>query len=79
MFSSGVSAIAQADVTRHAKEIPIVRRIGIASIRRSVIVKINDRGPYIRGRIIDLSPHAADVLEMKRIGVVAVVVEPLVY
>jgi len=47
--------------------------------RRSVIVKINDRGPYIRGRIIDLSPHAADVLEMKRIGVVVVVVEPLVY
>ena len=47
--------------------------------RHSVIVKINDRGPYIRGRIIDLSPHAADVLEMKRIGVVAVVVEPLVY
>ena len=47
--------------------------------RRSVIVKINDRGPYIRGRIIDLSPRAADVLKMKRAGVVAVVVEPLVY
>ena len=47
--------------------------------RRSVIVKINDRGPYIRGRIIDLSPRAADMLEMKRAGVVAVVVEPLVY
>jgi len=47
--------------------------------RRSVIVKINDRGPYIRGRIIDLSPRAADVLEMKRAGVVAVVVKPLVY
>jgi len=46
---------------------------------RSVIVKINDRGPYTRGRIIDLSPHAADVLEMKRAGVVAVVVEPMVY
>jgi rare lipoprotein A len=44
--------------------------------RHSVIVKINDRGPYIRGRIIDLSPRAADVLEMKRAGVVAVVVEP---
>jgi len=47
--------------------------------RRSVIVKINDRGPYIRGRIIDLSPGAADVLKMKRAGVVVVVVEPLVY
>ena len=47
--------------------------------RRSVIVKINDRGPYIRGRIIDLSPRAADMLEMKRAGVVIVVIEPLVY
>lgn len=45
---------------------------------RSVIVKINDRGPYTRGRIIDLSPRAAEALDMKRAGVVAVVVEPLV-
>jgi rare lipoprotein A len=45
---------------------------------RSVIVKINDRGPYTRGRIIDLSPRAADVLDIKRAGVAAVVIEPLV-
>ena len=44
---------------------------------RSVIVKINDRGPYTRGRILDLSPRAADMLDMKDAGVVAVVVEPL--
>ena len=45
---------------------------------RSVVVKINDRGPYTRGRILDLSPRAADALDMKRAGVVAVVIEPLV-
>jgi rare lipoprotein A len=45
---------------------------------RSVVVKINDRGPYTRGRIIDLSPRAADVLDMKVAGVAAVVIEPLV-
>ena len=45
---------------------------------RSVIVKINDRGPYTRGRIIDLSPRAADALDMKHAGVAAVVIEPLV-
>ena len=45
---------------------------------RSVVVKINDRGPYTRGRILDLSPRAADALDMRRVGVVAVVVEPLV-
>lgn len=44
----------------------------------SVVVKINDRGPYTRGRIIDLSPRAAEVLDMKRAGVAAVVIEPLV-
>jgi rare lipoprotein A len=45
---------------------------------RSVIVKINDRGPYTRGRILDLSPRAADMLDMKRAGVAAVILEPLV-
>jgi rare lipoprotein A len=29
---------------------------------RSVIVRINDRGPFVRGRVIDLSPAAAHVL-----------------
>jgi len=46
---------------------------------RSVVVKINDRGPYTRGRIIDLSPRAADALDMKRAGVAAVVIDPLVH
>jgi rare lipoprotein A (peptidoglycan hydrolase) len=32
---------------------------------------------HTRGRIIDLSPRAADVLEMKRAGAAAVAVEPL--
>ena len=45
---------------------------------RSVVVKINDRGPYTRGRILDLSPRAADTLGMKRAGVAAVAVESLV-
>jgi rare lipoprotein A len=45
---------------------------------RAVIVKINDRGPYTRGRILDLSPLAADALNMRRVGVAGVVVEPLV-
>jgi rare lipoprotein A len=45
---------------------------------RWVVVKINDRGPYTRGRILDLSPRSADALDMKRAGVAAVAVEPLV-
>jgi rare lipoprotein A len=45
--------------------------------RRSVIVRINDRGPWTRRFIIDLSPRAADELGMRRAGVVAVAVEPI--
>ena len=36
----------------------------------SVDVTINDRGPFVRGRIIDLSRGAAQELEMVRDGVV---------
>jgi rare lipoprotein A len=39
---------------------------------RSVVVRINDRGPYIAGRIIDLSRGAAGVLGMQRQGVARV-------
>jgi rare lipoprotein A len=29
---------------------------------RSVVVRVNDRGPFVRGRVIDLTPAAARVL-----------------
>lgn len=45
---------------------------------RSVVVKINDRGPQSRRFIIDLSPRAAEVIDMKRAGVAAVMVEPVI-
>jgi rare lipoprotein A len=46
---------------------------------RSVIVKINDRGPQNRRFIIDLSPRAADELEMRHAGVAPVIVEPVAF
>jgi len=46
---------------------------------RSVIVKINDRGPHSRRFIIDLSPRAADEIDLKRTGVADVVVEPVAF
>lgn len=39
---------------------------------RSVTVTINDRGPFIKGRIIDLSSGAAGVIGMKGAGVAPV-------
>ncbi len=44
---------------------------------RAVIVRINDRGPYHRRFLIDLSPRAAQVLGMRYAGVAAVAVEPV--
>lgn len=42
---------------------------------RSVIVRIDDRGPFVRGRIIDLSPAAATRLGMRQDGVAEVRLE----
>lgn len=39
---------------------------------RSVIVRVNDRGPYAAGRVIDLSKRAAATLGMVREGVIEV-------
>lgn len=44
---------------------------------KSVIVKVTDRGPYVRGRIVDLSVAAAQQLDMVHSGVVSVKVEIL--
>ena len=46
---------------------------------RSVNVRINDRGPYAKGRVLDLSEAAADRLDMKHSGTAQVniqVVQP---
>jgi rare lipoprotein A len=40
-------------------------------------VRINDRGPWTGGRILDVSSAAADVLQMKRAGIVSVKIEVL--
>ena len=42
---------------------------------RNVVVRVNDRGPFVRGRIIDLSLAAARRLDMVRSGTARVSVE----
>ncbi|MBX3229910.1 MAG: septal ring lytic transglycosylase RlpA family protein [Labilithrix sp.] len=46
-----------------------VRRVDTGA---TVRVRINDRGPHVAGRIIDLSRRAAEELDMVRRGVVRV-------
>jgi rare lipoprotein A len=45
---------------------------------RSVIVRVTDRGPVSESLLIDMSPRAADQLEMKEAGLVPVKVEQVV-
>jgi rare lipoprotein A (peptidoglycan hydrolase) len=44
---------------------------------RAIVVKINDRGPYHRRFIIDLSPRAAEEIGVIDSGIAAVTVEPV--
>jgi rare lipoprotein A len=50
-------------MTAAHKTLPMGTRVLVTHKGRSVVVRINDRGPYIKGRTIDLSRGAA-----KRIG-----------
>lgn len=43
--------------------------------QRSVTVRINDRGPFVKGRVIDLSQAAAAELQMIRAGLAEVKIE----
>ena len=49
-------------------------RVKVVNLRngKSVIVRINDRGPFIRGRIIDLAYGAAKVVGLHKSGVARV-------
>lgn len=44
---------------------------------KSVVVRINDRGPFVPGRVIDLSEAAAEALGLTRRGLTAVRLEVL--
>jgi rare lipoprotein A len=54
--------------------IPFGTKVRVTNLRngRTVKVRINDRGPYVKGRIIDLSRKAARRIGMLREGVVPV-------
>ncbi len=44
---------------------------------KQVIVRINDRGPFVEGRVIDLSRAAADILGITAVGIAPVSIEVL--
>jgi rare lipoprotein A len=62
------------------RTMPFGSRARVTNLKngRTVVVRINDRGPYTRGRIIDLTPAAAERIGLtRRQGITKVRVEPL--
>ena len=59
------------------KHLPLPVHVRVTNLenRRSIIVRVNDRGPFIEGRIIDLSAGAARRLGFYKRGTVRVLVE----
>jgi len=61
------------------KKLPFGTMVNVTNINngRSVVVRINDRGPFVRGRIIDLSRSAFSAIADTRLGVINVRIEIL--
>jgi rare lipoprotein A len=62
------------DLTAAHRTLPFGTRVRVTSLAtgRSVMVRVNDRGPYVRGRAIDVSSSAAKMLGITRQGVAKV-------
>lgn len=71
---------ANGEIFKHNKEtaahksLPFGTKVEVTNLKnnKSVVVRINDRGPFIKGRIIDLTKTAARELDMIGDGVVKV-------
>jgi len=72
-------AFDQNALTAAHRQLPFGTRVRVTHLGsgRSVVVRINDRGPVSRQRIIDLSRAAAERLDMLRQGVAPVRIEAL--
>src|ERR1700761_160269 len=65
----------QEAMTAAHRSLPFGTRLRVTHGGRSVIVTINDRGPFVRGRVLDLSTGAARAIGLTGAGVGQVVAE----
>jgi rare lipoprotein A (peptidoglycan hydrolase) len=65
------------DLTAASRSLPLGTRVQVTNLStgRAVVVRINDRGPYVRGRGIDLSQRAAERIGLNHSGVARVSVK----
>lgn len=68
---------AQTKLTAAHKTLPFNTIVTVTNLDncKTVTVRINDRGPFIEGRIIDLTKAAADSLSMLEKGITNVLIE----
>jgi rare lipoprotein A len=64
-------------MTAAHRTLPFGTRLQVTNLDsgRSVVVRINDRGPFIKGRVVDVSYEAAKKLELLDSGIAKVKVE----
>ncbi len=69
----------QNGLTAAHRSLPFGTKVKVTNVRtgRSVVVRITDRGPHVRGRIIDLSAAAAQIVGVMQSGVAPVQLEVL--
>ena len=65
----------QNDLTAAHRSLPFGTKLRVTHGGRSVVVTINDRGPFIRGRVLDLSTGAARAIGLTSAGVGRVTAE----
>ena len=67
----------KAKLTAAHKTLPFGTDVKVTNLanKQTVIVRVNDRGPFVKGRIIDLSRKAAQKLGMIDEGVARVKIE----
>jgi rare lipoprotein A len=63
-------------LTAAHKTLPFGTMVRVTNTRtqKSVVVRINDRGPFVRGRVIDLTPAGARAIGMSGLAPVALAV-----
>lgn len=64
-------------MTAAHRTLPFGTRLKVTHGSRSVVVTVNDRGPFVRGRVLDLSTGAARAVGLTGSGVGRVVAEVL--
>ena len=62
-----------------SKTLPLGTTVRVTNLEnnKSEVVEIRDRGPYVKDRIVDVTPKVAEKLDMKEDGVAPVVVQPI--